>query len=160
MLHTSKCTPWDALDHQWLVALHKKIPNFQDTIYTCDVKHTRAEQWPCPTGQCGTWPSPQDWNILNETLIQECYIKAWFLSFAVFVNCNNKNLMYASIANRIHTLMVSFQIATTLPPTLSIKSLLNGERDRADIGPSWTSPNDLNMRATRKVVVHIISVLN
>lgn len=44
--------------------------------------------------------------------------------------------MYASTANRLHTLMVSFQIATTLPPTLSIKSLLNGERDKADIGPS------------------------
>jgi hypothetical protein len=160
MLHTSKCTSWDALDHQWLVALYKKIPNFHSTIFTCDVKHTRAEQWPCPTSQCGTRPSPQDWNILNETSIQQCYIMAWLLLFGTFVNCNNKNLTYTSTANRLYTLMVSFQIARTLPPTLSIKSLLNGERDKADIGPSWTSPHDWNMRATRKVVVNKISVLN
>jgi hypothetical protein len=56
--------------------------------------------------------------------------------------------------------MVSFQIARTFPPTLSIKSLLNGARDKAVIGPSWTAPHDLNLSATRKVVVNKISVLN
>jgi hypothetical protein len=58
--------------------LYKKIPNFNGTIYTCDVKHTRAEQWPCPTCQSSTRPSPQDWNILNETTVCQCYIKDWF----------------------------------------------------------------------------------
>jgi hypothetical protein len=40
------------------------------------------------------------------------------------------------------TLILSLQIAKMFPPTLRIKSLLNGERDTADIGPSCSSPHD------------------
>jgi hypothetical protein len=70
------------------------------------------------------------------------------------------NLMNKHKETGFHTLILSLQIATTCPPTLRIKSLLNGERDTADTGPSCSSPHDLNLSATRKIIVNKFRVLN
>jgi hypothetical protein len=61
--------------------------------------------------------------------------------------------MHKHKETKLHTLMLSLQIATTCPPTLRIKSLLNGERDTADTGPSCSSPHDWNFSAVRKVLL-------